>query len=101
MLVDHLEHRFSGRALREQSSRTANRKRKKQIGARRVPEVQLGHRERDVVLCNAQYLFRVALRVEGQVVMKMNRALRVSSRAGCEQPNRYVVATRPRGLELV
>src|SRR6185369_5967815 len=101
VLFYHLEHRLGRRALREQGGRSSYRKRKQQIRAGGVTEEQLRHRERDVVFCNAQYLFRVALGVVRQVVMKMNRGFRVTRRARGEQPYRDVIATGRGGLERV
>ena len=92
--LDHVEQRRRLAALAEQRRGAAHREREQQVGPGRVAEEQLGHRDRQVALADAQHLLRVALGVPGQVLLKVDRGLRLAGRAAGEEPDRRIVAMR-------
>ena len=75
-------------ALAEQRGGRAHREREQQVGARRVAEEELGHRDREVVLADAHHLLRVALGVPGQVLLQVHGGLGLAGGAAGEEPDR-------------
>ena len=94
---DDLEHFFGRRAFGEECGRAARGEREEEVRARRVAEEELRDGDGKVVFVDAQNALRVALRVERQVVLQVDSALRASGRTGSEEPDGRVVAVRVSG----
>ena len=89
---DPAEDDFRGAAVVEQHAGGAGGEGKQEIGARRVAEIELGHRERHVVLGVAEDLAGVALRGVDERAMRLHRGLGPAGGAAGEEPDGGVVA---------
>ena len=89
---DPAEDDFRGAAVVEQHAGGAGGEGEQEIGARRVAEIELGHRERDVVLGVAEDLAGVALRGVDERAVRLHRGLGPAGGAAGEEPDGGVVA---------
>ena len=89
---DPAEDGVRGAALVEQDAGGADGEGEEQVGAHRVAEVELGHRERHVVLGVTENLGGVALRGVHVRAMRLHRRLGPAGRAAGEEPDGGIVA---------
>ncbi len=88
---DPVEEDLGRRVLGEQGRRAADRQREEQVRAGGVAEVELGHRQRDVVLRPAHGPLGVELGGVGEAAVGLHRCFRAPGRAAGEQPDGRVV----------
>ncbi len=93
MADESRDDRSRRRALGHQDRRGADRHRKRQRIAEAVGEEELGRREHDVVLANAEHRFRVELRRLDQARMRVHRALGRAGGSRRIEPEAGVVRT--------
>ena len=90
-----LEHRVRGRPLGHQQDRRADREGEAQRIAEAIGEEQLGGREADVVLAEAEDRLAVKLRRPIGVGVRMDRPLGAAGRAGRIEPEGGIVGVGP------
>ena len=89
---DPLEDGLRGAVVGEQHAGGARGEREQEIGAHRVAEVELGHRERHIPLGIAEHVAGVALRAVHVRAVRLHRGLGAAGGAAGEEPDRGVVA---------
>ena len=94
---DPAEDDFRGAAVVEQHAGGAGGEGKQEIGARSVAEIELGHRERHIVLGVAEDLAGVALRGVDERAMRLHGGLGPAGGAAGEEPDGGVVTVGGKG----
>ena len=92
--LDAVEERIGRAPLRPERRRSADGEGEQQVGARGVPEVQLGDGERDVVLAHPEHALAITLRRVGEGPVRLENRFGPPRRAAGEEPDRRVVAVR-------
>ena len=101
MLAQLGEDRLGTRQARHEHRRRAEPQREREAVAQPVGVEELGRREDDVVLAQAEHLAREGLARHLDVVMQVHDALGLARRARAVEPEGHVVAVRRRRVELV
>ncbi len=99
MALDELEYPLGRRFVGEQHRGRTDCEREHEVGAGRVAEVELGHRQGHVVLAQLEHALAVAFGVVGEVVVEVHGRLGLAGGARGEQPDRGIVPMRLRALE--
>ena len=95
------EDRLGARRARHEHRRGAEPEGEREAVAQAVGMEELGRREDDVVLAQAEHLAREGLARHLDVVMQVHDALGLAGRARAVEPEGHVVAVRGRRVELV
>ncbi len=101
MAPDALEQRSGRGVVLEEDSGASNREREQEIAAHGVAEVELGDRDRDVVLSQAEGRLPVELGAVGERAVGLHHRLGHPCRASGEDPHRRRQSGRVGGRHLV
>ena len=94
MLAQLREDRLGARRAGHEHRRRAEPQREREVVAQPVGVVELGRREDDVVLAQAEHLAREGLARVRDVVVQVHDALRLARRPRAVEPEGHVVAVR-------